>query len=110
MTIYYLKTHETYNRDYKVEANSKKEAIQLVRVGMVDHCEEWLIKKTVDRGSVKTEKEVLFSCAVCGFYPLVFEDKRGLENAQEYDAHPDTGEKYCYKCALKEFPEHVCSD
>ena len=34
----------------------------------------------------------------------------GLKNAQEYDAHPDTGEKYCYKCALKEFPEHVCGD
>ena len=51
-----------------------------------------------------------FSCAICGFYPLVFEDKMDLKNAQEYDAHPDTGEKYCYKCALKEFPEHVCGD
>tara|TARA_Y100001970_G_scaffold249105_1_gene319314 strand:+ start:2131 stop:2316 length:186 start_codon:yes stop_codon:yes gene_type:complete len=57
MTIYYVTTHETYNRDYKVEAKSKKEAIQLVRDGMVDHYDEDWIKTTVDRGSVKTEKE-----------------------------------------------------
>ena len=57
MTIYYVTTHETYNRDYKVEAKSKKEAIQLVRDGMADHYDEDWIKTTVDRGSVKTEKE-----------------------------------------------------
>ena len=57
MTKYYLSTHETYNRDYKVEANSKKEAIQLVRDGMVDHYDEDFVKRTIDRYSVKTEEE-----------------------------------------------------
>jgi len=57
MNQYYISTHETYNRDYKVEANSKKEAIQLVRDGMVDHYCEDFVKLTIDRYSVKTEKE-----------------------------------------------------
>ena len=57
LITYYVSTHETYNRDYKVEANSKKEAIQLVRDGMVDHYDEDFIKLTIDRYSVKTEEE-----------------------------------------------------
>ena len=57
MTTFYLSTHETYNRDYKVEADSKKEAIQLVRAGAVDHYDEDFIKLTIDRYSVKTEEE-----------------------------------------------------
>ena len=57
MIKYYVSTHETYNRDYKVEANSKKEAIQLVRDGMVDHYCEDFVKLTIDRYSVKTEEE-----------------------------------------------------
>ena len=57
MITYYVSTHETYNRDYKVEANSKQEAIQLVRDGEVRHYDEDFIKLTIDRYSVKTEKE-----------------------------------------------------
>ena len=57
MTKYYVSAHETYNRDYKVEANSKQEAIQLVRDGEVRHYDEDFIKLTIDRGSVKTAKE-----------------------------------------------------
>ena len=56
-SIYYVSTHETYNRDYKVEANSKQEAIQLVRDGAVRHYDEDFVKLTIDRFSVKTEKE-----------------------------------------------------
>ena len=57
MIKYYVSTHETYNRDYKVEANSKQEAMQLVRDGAVRHYEESFVKLTIDRYSVKTEKE-----------------------------------------------------
>ena len=57
LITYYVSSHVTYNRDYKVEANSKKEAIQLVRDGMVDHYDEDFIKLTIDRYSVKTAKE-----------------------------------------------------
>jgi hypothetical protein len=57
MTTFYLSTHETYNRDYKVEADSKKEAIQLVRAGAVGHYAEDFIKLTIDRCSAKTAKE-----------------------------------------------------
>ena len=57
MITYYVSTHETYNRDYKVEANSKQEAIQLVRDGEVRHYDEDFVKLTIDRYSVKTEKE-----------------------------------------------------
>jgi hypothetical protein len=57
MAKYYVSTHETYNRDYKVEANSKKEAIQLVRAHAVRHYDEDFVKLTIDRYSVKTEKE-----------------------------------------------------
>ena len=56
MTKYYVSTHETYNRDYKVEANSKQEAIQLVRDGAVRHYDEDFVKLTIDRYSVKTEE------------------------------------------------------
>ena len=57
MTIYYLSTHETFNRDYKVEANSKEEAMKIVKDGGVDHFDEDWVKTTIDRGSVKTEEE-----------------------------------------------------
>ena len=57
MITYYVSTHETYNRDYKVEANSKQEAIQLVRDGEVRHYDEDFVKLTIDRYSVKTEEE-----------------------------------------------------
>jgi len=57
MNEYYVSTHETYNRDYKVEANSKQEAIQIVRAGAVGHYDEDFIKLTIDSCSVKTEEE-----------------------------------------------------
>ena len=57
MTIYYLSTHETFNRDYKVEANWKEEAMKIVKDGGVDHFDEDWVKTTIDRGSVKTEEE-----------------------------------------------------
>ena len=46
----------------------------------------------------------LFKCINCDSYPLVFE---GID---EYESHPYTGEKYCFSCAMKEFPEHICGD
>ena len=45
-----------------------------------------------------------FKCISCNFYPLVFEGK------SEYEPHPDTGEKYCFSCAIKEFPDHMMED
>ena len=41
MTIYYVTSNETYNRDYKVEADSKEEAIKRVKEGLVDHPKDW---------------------------------------------------------------------
>ena len=49
----------------------------------------------------------IYSCINCGSYPLVFENNGTIKNAQEYEPHPDTGEKYCFSCALKEFPNHI---
>ena len=46
----------------------------------------------------------LFTCVSCGFHPLVF------EGTDEYESHPDTGDIYCWGCALQEFPEHICGD
>tara|TARA_B100000519_G_C13973786_1_gene311239 strand:- start:449 stop:595 length:147 start_codon:yes stop_codon:yes gene_type:complete len=46
----------------------------------------------------------LFKCINCGSYPLVF------EGTNEYESHPYTGEKYCFSCAMEEFPEHICGD
>ena len=57
MTIYYLSTHETFNRDYKVEANSKEEAMQIVKDGEADHYDEDFIELSVDDYSVRTEEE-----------------------------------------------------
>ena len=45
-----------------------------------------------------------FKCISCNFYPLVFEGKN------EYEPHPHTGEKYCFSCAIKEFPDHIMED
>ena len=47
MTIYYVTSNETYNRDYRVEANSKQEAIQQVKDGLVDHYDEDLINTEI---------------------------------------------------------------
>ena len=45
-----------------------------------------------------------FKCFKCGIHPLVF---NGLD---EYEPHPDTGEKYCFSCAMKEFPDNITGD
>ena len=45
-----------------------------------------------------------FKCFKCGIHPLVFD---GLD---EYEPHPDTGEKYCFSCAMEEFPDHITGD
>ena len=45
-----------------------------------------------------------FRCISCNFYPLVFEGKN------EYEPHPDTGEKYCFSCAMKKFSNHIIED
>ena len=45
-----------------------------------------------------------FKCIKCGVHPLVF------DGSDEYEPHPDTGEKYCFSCAMEEFPEHICGD
>ena len=37
METYYVTAYETFVRDYKVEAESKEEAIQQVKDGNVDH-------------------------------------------------------------------------
>ena len=57
MTIYYVTSNETYNRDYKVEADSKQEAIQQVKDGFADHFEENCWKIEIDEEWVKTEEE-----------------------------------------------------
>ena len=48
-----------------------------------------------------TNKKGTFNC---DSYPLVFEGK------DEYESHPYTGEKYCFSCAMKKFPKHICGD
>ena len=57
MTIYYVTSNEIYNRDYKVEADSKEEAIQRVKDGLVDHYAEDWIETEIDEEGVKTEEE-----------------------------------------------------
>ena len=57
MTIYYVTSNETYNRDYKVEADSKEEAIQQVKDGLVDHYDEDWIETEIEEEWVKTEEE-----------------------------------------------------
>jgi hypothetical protein len=63
MTIFYISTTEILNRDYTVEANSKKEAkeklMKLVLESKVNHYDEDLIKITIDKDSVKTHDEEL---------------------------------------------------
>ena len=47
MTIYSLTSEVTYYRDYEVEAESKEEAIKLVKDGLVDHYDEDLINTEI---------------------------------------------------------------
>ena len=57
METYYVSAYATYVRDYKVEANSKEEAIEIVQEGSVDHYDEDFIELEVDKEGVQTEEE-----------------------------------------------------
>jgi beta-lactam-binding protein with PASTA domain len=58
MTIYYVSSHETYVRDYKVEADSVDEAVKAVKDGLVDHFDETHYQSEIDKGEVITEEEL----------------------------------------------------
>ena len=57
METYYVSAYATYVRDYKVEANSKEEAIEIVQEGSVDHYDEDFIELEVEKDGVQTEQE-----------------------------------------------------
>ena len=57
METYYVSAYATYVRDYKVQAESKEEAIELVQEGDVDHYDEDFIEFEVERDGVQTEQE-----------------------------------------------------
>ena len=58
MTIYYVTTSQTYFKDYKVEADSKEEAADLVMTGLIDpYQEDWGGDYQVDPESIQTEEE-----------------------------------------------------
>jgi len=58
MTIYYVSSHETYVRDYKVEADSVDEAIKAVKDGLVDHFDEIHYQSEIDKEEVITEEKL----------------------------------------------------
>ena len=57
MKTYYVSAYATYVRDYKVEADSKEEAIEIVQEGSVDHYDEDFIELEVEKDGVQTEEE-----------------------------------------------------
>ena len=57
METYYVSAYATYVRDYKVQAESKEEAIELVQEGDVDHYHEDFIEFEVEKDGVQTEEE-----------------------------------------------------
>ena len=57
MEIYYITAYETFVRDYKVEAESKEEAIEIVQEGSVDHYDDDFLELEVDKDGVQTEEE-----------------------------------------------------
>ena len=57
METYYVSSLETYVRDYKVEAESKEEAMRLVKDGNVNHYAEDFYECKIDEDGVLTEKE-----------------------------------------------------
>ena len=57
MKTYYVSAYATYVRDYKVEADSKEEAIEIVQEGSVDHYDEDFIEFEVEKDGVQTEEE-----------------------------------------------------
>ena len=57
METYYVSAYVTYVRDYKVEADSKEEAIEMVQEGSVDHYDDDFLELEVDKDGVQTEEE-----------------------------------------------------
>mgnify|MGYP003124761391 CR=1 FL=1 len=57
MKTYYVSAYATYVRDYKVKADSKEEAIQLVEKGSLDHYADDFYSIQVDKEGVQTEEE-----------------------------------------------------
>ena len=57
METYYVSAYVTYVRDYKVEADSKEEAIEIVQEGSVDYYDEDFIEFEVEKDGVQTEEE-----------------------------------------------------
>ena len=57
METYYVSAYATYVRDYKVEADSKEEAIEIVQEGSVDHYDDDFLELEVDKDGVQTEEE-----------------------------------------------------
>mgnify|MGYP003110607269 FL=1 len=58
MTIYYVSSHETYVRDYKVEADSVDDAVTAVKDGLVDYFDETHYQSEIDKKEVITEEEL----------------------------------------------------
>ena len=57
METYYVSAYATYVRDYKVQAESKEEAIEIVQEGSVDHYDDDFLGLEVDKDGVQTEEE-----------------------------------------------------
>ena len=57
METYYVSAYVTYVRDYKVEAESKEEAIKIVQEGDYDHYDEEFVELEVEKDGVQTEEE-----------------------------------------------------
>ena len=57
METYYVSAYATYVRDYKVQAESKEEAIKIVQEGSVDHYDDDFLGLEVDKDGVQTIEE-----------------------------------------------------
>tara|TARA_Y100000992_G_scaffold262052_1_gene197687 strand:+ start:260 stop:442 length:183 start_codon:yes stop_codon:yes gene_type:complete len=57
METYYVSAYAMYVRDYKVQAESKEEAIEIVQEGSVDHYDDDFLGLEVDKDGVQTEQE-----------------------------------------------------
>ena len=57
METYYVSAYATYVRDYKVQAKSKEEAIEIVQEGSVDHYDDDFLGLEVDKDGVQTIEE-----------------------------------------------------
>ena len=57
METYYVSAYAMYVRDYKVQAESKEEAIEIVQEGSVDHYDDDFLGLEVDKDGVQSEEE-----------------------------------------------------